>query len=170
MPSRDMKKAESSYARKYSRPHTAGDAGDVDVADGELRFFLGILRIFASRADQELSNEPPAVEIARLDFENRVRYEFGYLFARRESSWAGALAPARYITYYMYITHIFYIFTNARSSSRRRRSRGRKCSGSRRGGSRRRRGRSSRPGPGRTRRCLRRMKNDQYFEGSRLFG
>ena len=87
------------YARPLGpqryRPHTAGDAGDVDVADGELRFFLRNLRIFASRADRELSNEPLAVEIARLDFENRVRYEFGYLFGGSQSSWAGARAPAR---------------------------------------------------------------------------
>ena len=36
------------------------------------------------------------IEIARLDFENGGAYEFGYLFALRESSWAGALAPARF--------------------------------------------------------------------------
>ena len=34
-------------------------------------------------------------EIARSDFENGVGYEFGLVFALRESSWAGARAPAR---------------------------------------------------------------------------
>ena len=61
------------YAKPYepqtARPHTAGDAGDVGVADSELRFFLGNLRVCSSRAGRELSNEPPAGEIVRLDCE-----------------------------------------------------------------------------------------------------
>ena len=97
------------YAKPYepqtARPHTAGDAGDVGVADSELRFFLGNLRVCSSRAGRELSNEPPAGKIARLDFENGGGYEFGYLFALRESSWAGALAPARFIVPFIKINH-----------------------------------------------------------------
>ena len=83
------------YGPQRSRPHTARDAGDVDVADGELRFFLGILRILSSRAGRELLIELLPDEIARSDFENGVGYEFGLVFALRESSWAGARAPAR---------------------------------------------------------------------------
>ena len=84
------------YGPQRSRPHTARDAGDVDVTDGELRFFLGILRIWASRAGRELSNEPPTGKIVRLDFEIEGADKFGKLFGLRESSWAGARAPARY--------------------------------------------------------------------------
>ena len=78
-----------------SRPHTTGGAGDVDAAGADLRFFLWNLRILHSRACRELLIELLPIEIARLDFENGVGYEFGLVFALRESSWAGALAPAR---------------------------------------------------------------------------
>ena len=87
---------ESPYGPQRSRPHTTGYAGDVDAVGAELRFFLGILRIWSSRAGRELSIKLLPSEIARLDFENGKGYEFGKLFGRSESSWAGALAPARF--------------------------------------------------------------------------
>ena len=54
-----------------SRPHTEAEAGDVDVADGELRFFRRNLRICVSRAGQELSIELLLSEIGRLNSEKR---------------------------------------------------------------------------------------------------
>ena len=78
-----------------SRHHTTGGAGDVDAAGADLRFFLANLRILHSRACRELLIELLPDEIARSDFENGVGYEFGLVFALRESSWAGARAPAR---------------------------------------------------------------------------
>ena len=76
--------------------HTVGDAGDFGDAGDVLRFFLGDLGIFHSRTGRELSDEPKLVKIARFNFENNSGPSFVTFFSLRQSSWAGAIAPARF--------------------------------------------------------------------------
>ena len=77
------------------RPHTADGAGDVGDAGDVLRIFRGNRRVCASVARQEQSNEPKFVALHGHISDFGAATGLVTFSGLRESSWAGALAPAR---------------------------------------------------------------------------